>query len=278
MGIDWTNEEIELILADYFSMLELELTANVFNKTEHRKNLLPCLNSRSEGSIEFKHQNISAVLANLGQPFISGYKPRYNYQTALEDYVLNHLIGNKKLDNLFQYFSDKEIDPRPIDTKFDNASVDPPKLGIAKEPSAVYIPRGVKTNYLLREQSNSKLGMSGENFALKFEKWSMANSGLGKFIDKVEWVSRTVGDGLGFDILSRNRNGTDKYIEVNTTKLSKEAPFYFSRNEMDFSLENSKNFHLYRVFDFEKTPKIFALKGSLNKMCHYQTETYKGYF
>jgi len=259
-------------------MLELELVGGKYNKAEHRKNLLPLLNNRSEGSIEFKHQNISAVLANLGQPFIRGYKPRYNYQAVLEDLVKDYLIGNEKIDNLFKQFSDKEIDSTIIKSSFDNVVVDPPKLDIVKEPTVDYKRRGVRINYLLREQRNSKLGMSGESFALEYEKWSLANSGLDKFIDKVEWVSKTVGDGFGFDILSRNRNGSDKFIEVKTTKLSKQAPFYFSRNEMDFSIEESKNFHLYRVFEFEHAPKLFTLNGRLNKICNYQAETYKGYF
>ena len=52
--------------------------------------------------------------------------------------------------------------------------------------------------------------------------------------NKIEWVSQTQGDGLGFDIHSRNTDGTDRYIEVKSTKLTKEAPFYFSALEYDF--------------------------------------------
>jgi len=72
MITDWSNIELDLIVADYFSMLRLELSDIAYNKAEHRRNLLPLLNTRSKGSVEFKHQNISAVLALLGQPFIKG--------------------------------------------------------------------------------------------------------------------------------------------------------------------------------------------------------------
>jgi hypothetical protein len=34
-------------------------------------------------AIEFKHQNISAAMLDLGLPYIRGYKPRSNYQAAL---------------------------------------------------------------------------------------------------------------------------------------------------------------------------------------------------
>ena len=44
---------------------------------------------------EFKHQNISAVLVNMGLPYIDGYKPARNYQKAvlpkaIEDYLIKN--------------------------------------------------------------------------------------------------------------------------------------------------------------------------------------------
>ena len=58
----WTDEENDLIVADYFAMLADDISARHYSKAEHRRALLPLLNDRSEGSVEFKHQNISAVL------------------------------------------------------------------------------------------------------------------------------------------------------------------------------------------------------------------------
>ncbi|MBS4058064.1 MAG: hypothetical protein KGZ82_12150 [Bacteroidales bacterium] len=86
----WTIIEVELVVADYFQMLKNELIGNLYKKSECRKNLLPHLKNRSESSIEFKHQNISAVLINLGQPYIKGYLPRFNYQKILEEVVINY--------------------------------------------------------------------------------------------------------------------------------------------------------------------------------------------
>ena len=78
--MDWTKEEVSLIVTDYFEMLQLERNHKAYNKTEHRKALIPLLNDRSNGSVEFKHQNISAALINMGLPYIDGYKPRFRYQ------------------------------------------------------------------------------------------------------------------------------------------------------------------------------------------------------
>ena len=83
--MDWSREEVEAIVADYLQMLTLELAGQSYGKTEHRKNLQSKLNDRSDGSIEFKHGNISAAMIDLGFPYIRGYKPRVNYQALLVD-------------------------------------------------------------------------------------------------------------------------------------------------------------------------------------------------
>jgi hypothetical protein len=57
----WTDEENDLIVADYFAMLADDISARRYSKAEHPRALLPLLNDRSEGSVEFKHQNISAA-------------------------------------------------------------------------------------------------------------------------------------------------------------------------------------------------------------------------
>jgi hypothetical protein len=84
---DWSNVEVRLIVADYFEMLEKELLGKDYSKSEHRTSLKPQLSGRSDGSIEFKHANISAVLAGQGLPYIEGYKPRGNYQGLLAQEV-----------------------------------------------------------------------------------------------------------------------------------------------------------------------------------------------
>jgi hypothetical protein len=80
---DLTAEEVSLIVADYFDMLGLDLADQPFNKAERNRTLREQLNARSKGSVEFKHQNISAVLLEMGLPYLDGYKPARNYQKRL---------------------------------------------------------------------------------------------------------------------------------------------------------------------------------------------------
>ena len=87
----WTDEENDLIVADYFAMLADDISGRPYKKAEHRRTLRPLLNDRSEGSVEFKHQNISAVLKGLGEDWIPGYKPAFNFQMTLVDAVARWL-------------------------------------------------------------------------------------------------------------------------------------------------------------------------------------------
>ena len=92
--------------------------------------------------------------------------------------------------------------------------------------------------------------------------------------DRIEHVSATQGDGLGYDILSFDVDGKERYVEVKTTAFAKETPFFASRNEVEFAREASDQFHLYRLFDFRKTPKLFSLKGDISQYCSLDPFTY----
>ena len=54
-------------------MLASELRGDEFNKAAHNKALRARLDGRTRGAVERKHQNISAVLIELGFPYINGY-------------------------------------------------------------------------------------------------------------------------------------------------------------------------------------------------------------
>lgn len=276
--MSWSSHEVKLIVADYFNMLSAEINGNHYSKAEHRRNLIPLLQNRSEGSIEFKHQNISAILIELGQPFIMGYLPRYNYQQILRSAIIEYLKENARIEDQFRLFADREIEVNEPVANYSNLIVEPPQGNFVPRPNATFHKGPIKINYLEREQRNQNLGLLGEKLVLEYEKWSLVSCGKEKYADQVRWISKEEGDGAGFDILSRNLNGTDKYIEVKTTKLSKETPIFFSKNELDFSVAHSRDFHLYRVFNFDRQARLFRLNGSLDKICRPEPVSYKGYF
>src|SRR5580658_10126449 len=87
---DWTDDELDLVVADYFAMLATDLAKDHYVKSHYRTALMDRID-RSTGSIEFKHQNISAVLDELGLPWIPGYIPKRNYQNAIFEAIDRYL-------------------------------------------------------------------------------------------------------------------------------------------------------------------------------------------
>lgn len=65
---------------------------------------------------------------------------------------------------------------------------------------------------------------------------------------------------------------------MKATKLTKEAPFYFTRLEYDFSKRYSKNFFMYRVFNLKSRPKLFIASGAYDEFCHYRPTQFRGEF
>ena len=279
-GDAWSEVEIEAVVADYLHMLMLELSGQKYSKTVHRMRLLPKLDGRSEGSVELKHQNISAILLELDRPWIVGYKPRKNYQHALYDVLVNRLENDKKVDELIEVAVDQPA-IAPIVPTYTNLLVDAPVIKEVAEsvnPNKVRQRRGVKKDYLAAEASNRSLGSAGEEFVLNYERYKLLQFGKEKLSQKVEHVSATKGDGLGFDILSFDVDGAEKYIEVKTTAFGKEAPFYVTRNELSLSKEQPEHFYLYRLFEFRSKPKMFSMAGSLSEQCLLDPVSYLARF
>jgi hypothetical protein len=77
-GEDWSSNEVEAAVRHYMEMLLLHLSGQRYSKAEYRRALLLELSGRSHGSVELKHQNISAVLNEMGMFWIPAYKPRGN--------------------------------------------------------------------------------------------------------------------------------------------------------------------------------------------------------
>ncbi len=177
MTDSWSKIEVALIVADYFDMLIKELKRIPYKKTDHRRQILPLLNNRSEGSIEFKHQNISAILINLGRPYIIGYLPRYNYQNLLEDEVIDYLIHHAEIESNFQQFVEKDIIKPQTRLDFERITVSPPEIITVTEPKVLYRHKPIKINYLEKEQSNKALGLFGEELVIEYEKWNLIKLG-----------------------------------------------------------------------------------------------------
>ena len=268
---DWSRLEVEAAVTDYLDMLALELRDEPFNKAEHNRNLGRILNGRTRGSIERKHQNISAVLIELGYPYIDGYKPLRNYQELLKDVVEERLLRATALE---KEIASLVVSPPAAPALFEdilNMRVPVPEPDRETRTSIYESPgssaRRVKHNYLEMEARNSALGLAGEQLVMKYEQERLSRAGQDTLAHKIIHISAVESDSRGFDILSYETDGRERLIEVKTTRFGALTPFFASRNEVEVSDSRNEDYQLYRVFKFSEHPKLFSLPGSLKRTC-----------
>jgi hypothetical protein len=277
---DWTEEEVSLIVADYFDMLWLDLAGQEFVKAERNRALQERLNGRNRTSIEFKHQNISAVLLDMELPYLNGYKPARNYQKRLlPQAVAAYLDTHPEIHELLA--SSPVLNPTvapAVEAQVDRYFDDPPdRMAVPAQGEKPWLSRrGRKVDYAARDALNRHLGRLGEQFVLEIERRSLLEAGRDDLTARVEWVSQTCGDGVGFDILSfDDADDSERYLEVKTTGLGKYFPFIVTDNEVRCSEDLAEQFELYRVFDFSRRPMVYVLTGALSKSCRLEAVQYR---
>jgi hypothetical protein len=272
-GSDWTDREIDLIVADYFDMLRLELAGQSFVKAQ-RNAALQGLTGRSRGSIEFKHQNISAVLLRLGMPCIEGYKSMANLQRALVDGVERRLAASPAV---FE-------DPFPAMPagglqEPDSLFLEQPPPLSELDPVPQALERIVRRfDPALRDARNRRLGRDGEERVFVSEQASLRAAGRADLARKVRWVSAEDGDGAGYDIRSFDDAGRERLIEVKTTTGHRTTPFFLSENERAFSAERADAFRLVRLYDFARQPRAFELLPPLDNAVLLRAATWRAQF
>jgi hypothetical protein len=277
MPENWFREEVEAAVVDYFEMLTLELRGRPFNKAERNRQLQQRLRNRSHGSIERKHQNISAILIESGYPYVEGYKPLGNYQDLLRVVVETRLSAARDVNSVVADAVEKPAVEIPNVDDLLAIEVDPPtreekSSRTREQPGPARIP--TRRNYLELEARNSSLGRAGEELAVRFERERLRRIGEPKLAANVQPVALILGDHLGYDILSFEQDGRERLIEVKTTRFGAWTPFFASRNEVNVSQQRAEQYQLYRIFAFNSQPRLFALPGSLRQSCRLDPFTY----
>jgi len=88
---DWTRDECEELIGAYARLLTAHDHGTPLVKREVVRELQAQLPGRTRGSIEYKLQNVSAVLSETGQNWLPGYPPAMNYQRLLGELVRQNL-------------------------------------------------------------------------------------------------------------------------------------------------------------------------------------------
>ena len=120
-----------------------------------------------------------------------------------------------------------------------------------------------KPDYEGQNDRNNRLGMRGENIVFNIEKEFIKKNHLSQ--NKLEHVSVN-NDRLGYDIVSLDEKGNQKYIEVKSTRSKPDlANFIITSNEKE-KATSLNNYFIYIVFEANTLhPKIIQLKDPFNK-------------
>jgi hypothetical protein len=250
---NWSSAEIEAVVAAYFDLLNAELRGERPVKASIVRSLQQAMPVRSTGSIEFKMGNISAVLDELQEPWIDGYKPYHNYQTALRDAVVTHLrhrIG----ETIAEYQANTLAAASPTRRSIDELLVPPPSVERRGRRSAIGLTTG----------------------AFDAERLGLERRGRSDLAEQVIWVSDSQGDGAGYDIASFRVDGSPLHIEVKTTNLGVRTPFHITRWEVEVSKREAEIWALYRVFDFKSDPRVYRLEGSVEASARLEPSVFVG--
>lgn len=124
------------------------------------------------------------------------------------------------------------------------------EIEIKKKQTKQFKPK--KINWCQITDKRTELGIYGEEFALRYETQRVMTFAVNDS-DRILHLSAEQGDGAGFDILSLNNNGSQRYIEVKTTESGLDSPFYITENERLF-LESQKGKEaafIYRIYNFD---------------------------
>lgn len=87
---DWSDDELAASVAAYRAMQTMEEAGQKFTKVQVYRDLAERF-GRTTKSYEFRMQNISAVLDELGQPWIQGLKPATNVGSGVKPRLVNML-------------------------------------------------------------------------------------------------------------------------------------------------------------------------------------------
>ena len=295
-GSNWSDDELDAIVADHFAMLRAQSEGQPYVKAHHARAVME-RTGRSHRSVEFKHMNISAVLAELGLPTIRGYRPMANYQAAIFDALDRYLTARPDAwalglpDHASGLAEEGAVYSSPIGGGGPPQAVEgaaapgailptttPPTANPAKPrpPGLVRIIR--KFDPAARDHRNRTLGLMGEQRVFDHERAFLIANERADLARKIEWTSQERGDGAGYDIKSFAPDGRERLIEVKATRGGAATDFFLTRTEREVSQERPEAWRLYRLHDLPATPGLFQLKPPLEAAVNLNPETWRARF
>ncbi|MFJ2483410.1 HNH endonuclease [Pseudomonas sp. NPDC087598] len=129
---DWSDVEIQAAVDAYLRMWSCEQKEQAYNKAHENRVLREgVLADRTKSSIEFRMQNISSVMVELGREPIKGYKPAKNVGANVARSIRTALDASGV------------VTPEDFDPTADEEKLEQRAVKFERQPF-LYIPKGIK--------------------------------------------------------------------------------------------------------------------------------------
>lgn len=115
-------------------------------------------------------------------------------------------------------------------------------------------------DYSEQQRISQKIGDRGEELVLRNEIDKLKALGFSNdVLSKVRRVSLE-SDDYGYDILSFDKDGRERYLEVKTTKVNRtDFSFIITKNELEHAKRFGKSYSVVIVFDILNKPRIWYM-------------------
>ncbi len=136
---------------------------------------------------------------------------------------------------------------------------------------------GRKIDFIKKAEQDSKTGMLAERLVIEHEKLFLTSNGRKDLAELVKWVAKEA-DGYGYDVLSYDLAGKEKYIEVKATLLGKNHPFEITANEVMTSEQLESNYWIYRIYYMNSDqPMFYKMHGSASEVLDLEPIVFRAY-
>jgi hypothetical protein len=171
-------------------------------------------------------------------------------------------------------FDDLNAQPPERIPPFSSVLVEPPDRARAARPVATFTP--VRIDFVRRDAENRVLGMHGEEFVFELERRRLHDDARRPDLSKkVRWRSRDDGDGLGRHPVIRAHGQRPAHRGEDDGRRDLHTRFALTQNELERSRQSAQAYHLYRVFEFGQSPKLYMLRGALDEVCDLTPAVYR---
>lgn len=253
-GKTWNEAEQDLVVGDYFVMLDKTMTARAYDPANHQR-ALRFVTNRSGGALTFLQGEISAILTLIGLPTLNDHPPRGDFGDGLVDAIERHLTAKPAaLKDLAQPPALLGRAAAPV------LAEGAPARAMPAPPSARVRRLMERFDPAIRDQDARMLTRIGIAAALAYEQVRLEARGRPDLAAQIRLALPP--DDAGCDLLSFSRTGAPRRIAVKTTTGGSATPFLLNAGEDALRQSQPEAFIVYRLYDVAREARVFRVRSA----------------